>query len=62
MIWWRCEPKLKDMLSDPIVQAVMAADGVEQRQLDDLLTQVARARRAARCGPQPPSVTGRCAG
>ena len=53
MIWWRCEPKLKDMLSDPIVQAVMAADGVEQRQLDDLLTQVARARRAA--GRHPPT-------
>jgi hypothetical protein len=55
MIFWRCEPKLEDMLSDPIVQAVMAADGVEQRQLDDLLTQVARARRAAGRSAEPPS-------
>ena len=52
MTWWRCEPNLKDMMSDPIVQAIMAADGVEQRQLDDLLTNVARARRAAR-SPAP---------
>jgi hypothetical protein len=35
------------MLSDPIVQAVMRADGVDRRALDDLLSEIARERRAA---------------
>jgi hypothetical protein len=47
MIWSRCEPSLEDMLSDPIVQAVMRADGVDRRALDDLLSEIARERRAA---------------
>jgi hypothetical protein len=44
---WRCEIKLEDMLADPIVRAVMQADGVDQRELDALLARVASARRAA---------------
>ena len=43
---WRHEIDLKDMLSDPIVQAVMRADGVDRSELDALLASIARARRA----------------
>ncbi len=42
---WRREIDLEDMLSDPIVQALMRADGVDRDAFNDLLTRVARARR-----------------
>lgn len=36
------EPSIDTMLSDPIVRAVMAADGVDPDQLRDLLQSVAK--------------------
>jgi hypothetical protein len=30
---YRCEPSLSEALADPLVRAVMAADGVDPRQL-----------------------------
>jgi hypothetical protein len=33
MIWRRREPRLTEMLADPIIQALMAADGVDSNQL-----------------------------
>jgi hypothetical protein len=56
---WRHEIDLKDMLSDPIVQAVMRADGIDRGEFDDLLTRVARARRDRRIRPAPPPRQGR---
>jgi|GEM_PF-1028959 hypothetical protein len=37
---WR-EPSLEDILSDPITQAVISADGVDTGELDALLRRVA---------------------
>jgi hypothetical protein len=34
MIWRHREPTLEEMLSDSIIQAVMAADGVDPRELE----------------------------
>jgi hypothetical protein len=55
MSWCR-EPTLKEILSDPIVAAVMRADAVDARELDDMLSEIAGhlhagegARRATRC-------------
>ena len=43
---WR-EPSLEDILSDPITQAVISADGVNTGELDAMLRQVAQKRRSA---------------
>ena len=40
------EPSLEDILSDPIIRAVIDADGVDANELDAMLRQVARKRRA----------------
>ena len=40
---WR-EPSLEDILSDPITQAVISADGVDTGELDALLRRVAAQR------------------
>jgi hypothetical protein len=40
----RAEPTLKDMLSDPIVMAMMEADGVDPRELEAMLTHVGSSR------------------
>jgi hypothetical protein len=40
-------PTLNDMLSDPIVEAMMQADRVDRRALQALLREVAQTRRAA---------------
>jgi hypothetical protein len=47
------EPTLADMLADPIVQAVMQADAVEEQEIEALLDDVARLRRvpAPQCRP-----------
>jgi hypothetical protein len=37
MSWRRREPRLTEMLADPIIQAVMAADGVDSNQLSSCL-------------------------
>jgi hypothetical protein len=39
---WIGEPKLEEVLSDPIVRAVMACDGVDQGALRLLLEDAAR--------------------
>jgi hypothetical protein len=44
---WR-EPSLEDILSDPITQAVISADGVDAGELGAMLRQVAHKRRSAR--------------
>jgi hypothetical protein len=41
------DPTLNDMLSDPIVEAMMQADRVDRRALQALLREVAQTRRAA---------------
>ena len=43
---WR-EPSLEDILSDPITQAVISADGVDADELDAMLRRVAHTRRSA---------------
>jgi hypothetical protein len=40
------EPSIHDMLNDPIVRALMAADGVDPRQLRRLLRSIAESLRA----------------
>jgi hypothetical protein len=42
------EPRLKDMLADSIVKAMMEADGVDQRELEAELRQTAALLRATR--------------
>jgi hypothetical protein len=41
------EPSLQDILSDPITQAVISADGVNRGELDAMLREVAQKRRSA---------------
>jgi hypothetical protein len=57
MNWYRREPRLEDMLSDPIVVALMDADGVDPHELEAMLRDVGRtlgANRGARSwGPWP---------
>jgi hypothetical protein len=47
MRWCDREPTLRDILSDPIVRVVMAADGVDARKLEATLREIAIDRRAA---------------
>jgi hypothetical protein len=42
MHWCHGEPTLKDMLSDSIVRALMAADGVDAHELETMLMQIGR--------------------
>jgi len=44
MTYWR-EPSLEDILSDPIVKAVIDADDVDTNELDAMLRRVAHKRR-----------------
>jgi hypothetical protein len=41
------EPSLEDILSDPIIKAVIDADGVDAGELDAMLRCVARKRESA---------------
>ena len=59
MSWCR-EPTLQEILSDPIVAAVMHADAVDARELDDMLSEIAGrlhagegARQATQCVHAP---------
>jgi hypothetical protein len=54
-----CEPTLADALADPLTQAVMAADGVDARQLEITLRDVARrlARQPRRIVLEAPSLS-----
>jgi hypothetical protein len=48
MYWHHREPTLEDMLSDPIIRAVMDADRVDPHELKAMLKDIGRALRAAR--------------
>ena len=52
MIWRQREPTLKEILSDPIVTALMRADGVDPFELEAMLTRINRK-------PKSPRQTGR---
>jgi hypothetical protein len=55
MHWYYREPTLQDMLSDSIVKDLMAADGVDPRELEEALMQVRSSRisQAGRLDPLP---------
>jgi hypothetical protein len=42
MNWYYREPSLEEMLSDPIVRAMMDADGVDPHELKAMLREVGR--------------------
>ena len=42
MIWRQREPTLKEILSDSIVTALMAADGVDPHELETMLQKIGR--------------------
>ena len=42
MTWYYREPSLEEMLSDPIVRAMMDADGVDPHGLEAMLKEVGR--------------------
>ncbi|MFI5024562.1 MAG: hypothetical protein ACHQRJ_23280 [Alphaproteobacteria bacterium] len=48
---WSGEPKLAEALCDPVVQAVMEADGVDVRELGVTLSRAARRVRLGRRVP-----------
>jgi hypothetical protein len=48
MHWRHREPTLEQMLCDPIVRALMDADGVDPHELEAMLKEVGRTLRAAR--------------
>jgi hypothetical protein len=56
VIWRKYEPTLAEILSDSGTRALMRADGVARRDLEDMLKTVARKRislavpTSARCG------------
>jgi hypothetical protein len=47
MSWRNWEPTLKEILSDPIVEALMQADDVDADELDTMLGEIAGRLRAA---------------
>jgi hypothetical protein len=49
------EPRLEEMLADPIVKAVMEADGVDLRELETELRQTATLLRATWRTSNPPA-------
>ena len=49
------EPRLEEMLADPIVKAVMEADGVDSRELEAELQQTAALLHATRRMLFPPA-------
>ena len=48
MIWRQREPTLKEILSDPIVTALMSADGVDPFELEAMLTHINRKSKSPR--------------
>jgi hypothetical protein len=48
MSWCRYEPSLNEILTDPIVEAVMAADAVDPDELEAMLDRIARGLPRAR--------------
>ena len=49
------EPRLEEVLADPIIQAVMEADGVDLRELEAELQQTATLLHATRRTSIPPA-------
>ena len=45
MNWSDRDPTLEEMLSDPIIKALMEADRVDPRELETILRRVERSRR-----------------
>jgi hypothetical protein len=54
MNWCHCELTLNGILSDPIVRAVMEADGVNPHELEVMLRGVAQRVRIVRQGDESP--------
>jgi hypothetical protein len=52
MRWCDHEPTLEEILSDPIFRAMMDADGVDPRELETMLREVAAFSRSARNADQ----------
>jgi hypothetical protein len=48
MICWGREPRLAEILADPIVEAIMAADGVDPRELLESLLLVSLRKTASK--------------
>lgn len=48
---FHCEPPLSQMLEDPMTRAIMASDGVDPRELRDLLSEARQ--RIAEAEPRP---------
>jgi hypothetical protein len=48
---FHCEPPLSQMLEDPMTRAIMASDGVDPRELRDLLREARQ--RIAEADPRP---------
>ena len=53
MSWSHRELGLEDMLADSIVKAVMAADGVDPRELETTFRQIAAHLRAIKARTEP---------
>jgi hypothetical protein len=53
MIWFQREPTLQEILSDPITQAVMRADGVEAGEVEAVLRGIAQLRSGVMEGTRP---------
>ena len=50
MNWCHREPTLEEILSEPIIRAVMEADGVDRQELEAMLRQAGRNSRPMRGG------------
>jgi len=57
MSWVHYEPTLHEILSDPIVKALMEADGVDPNELAAMLARIGRRSRCFRSGDGPDSTT-----
>ena len=53
MEWFQGEPKLDDMLSDPLLHRLMKADGIDMRRLCEILIKAASAVASARPCREP---------
>jgi hypothetical protein len=61
MRWCLSEPTLDELLSDPMVQALMAADRVPPDELEADLSKIAGALQQHRARPHPNGFLGRSA-
>jgi hypothetical protein len=50
MNWCHREPTLEEILSEPIIRAVMEADGVDRQELEAMLRQAGRNSRPVQSG------------